>query len=121
LTVPKLAMPLSQVEFGRKLLRLAEAVTAVCPNSGVGGVDETTININFLPEATPAQISAANAVVAAFDWSLDAQIAWEAAKAGRDVPNAVKLIRNALDNPTPLTDTQIKQILKFIMKRLDNL
>lgn len=58
------------------LLRLHEAVAAVCPVLGVSG-DSAAVRLDFAPAATTEQRAAAQAVADAFDWSPEAQAAWE--------------------------------------------
>lgn len=53
--------------------RLHETIAAVCPISGVS-VNPTAIS--FAPEATQQQRDAANAALAAFDWSQQAHDTW---------------------------------------------
>lgn len=60
------------------LARLTESVLAVCPIYGVQRTDPVTVD--FATEATQEQRSAAQAVVDAFDWSSQAQAAWELEK-----------------------------------------
>lgn len=80
--------------------RLHEALEQVCPiatarviRDGVGGFDPA-------PEATPQQITAAEAALAAFDWSAGAHEAWmrtkrraRAKELFADVAEAQALIR----------------------------
>jgi hypothetical protein len=59
--------------------RLHMTLSAVCPISGVSvGTpgDLSTVRIDYA-DATPEQIAAAQAALAAFDWSDAAQAAWE--------------------------------------------
>ena len=55
------------------LLRLHQAISAVCPVVGVRA-DGT---FDPAPNATPEEIAAAQAAVAAFDWSEQAQQQWQ--------------------------------------------
>ncbi len=61
-----------------KAARLEEAVKPVCPVIGVQMTSPVTVD--FAAEATAEQRAAAQAVVDAFDWSSDAQAAWELEK-----------------------------------------
>ena len=65
----------------RTALRLHEAISLVCPIHGVSiaSTAATTARIDYDPTATAAQITAAKAALAAFDWSDAAQTAWELA------------------------------------------
>lgn len=61
--------------------RLNAVCSAAAPVLGVsvGTLGESsTVRIDFRPEATAEQRAAAQAVVNAFDWSPEAQAAWEA-------------------------------------------
>ncbi len=60
--------------------RLHETLAAVCPIATVRRTAGVT-TFDPTPEATPAQIAAAEAALAAFDWSPEAHQAWEVAKA----------------------------------------
>lgn len=59
----------------RQLARLHEAVSAVCPVQGFAGAPGSA-EADYAPAATQAQRAAA-AVLASFDWSAEAQAAWE--------------------------------------------
>lgn len=61
------------------LNRLHEAVSAVCPIYGVSGA-QGAVEVQFRPEATAGQRAAAQAAVAAFDWSEAAHAAWQEAR-----------------------------------------
>lgn len=68
-------MPASQT------MRLTKLIAAVCPIDGVSVGRHwvpSTVEIQFTPSATDQQKAAAQAVVAAFDPSDEAQSAWEA-------------------------------------------
>lgn len=74
--------------------RLNQAIAALAPIHGVSvGTfgNAATCEIQFLPEATAPQRTAAAAALAAFDWSDSATEAWEA----QQNPNRTAL-RNAL-------------------------
>lgn len=76
--------------------RLHEAIAAVAPIDGVGG-KQGSIRIDFKASATQNQKDAAAAVVASFDYSQEADAAWQAAK----VQNKTGLIQaatNAITN-----------------------
>lgn len=61
-----------------KAARLEESVREVCP---VVGVQMTSpVTVDFAAEATAEERAAAQAVVNSFDWSSDAQAAWELEK-----------------------------------------
>jgi len=73
-------------------LRLTEALNAVCPNSGVGVTTTTqplTVVVHYLPEATDAQKTAAQGVIASFDWSEAADNAYLLGKTRQDAKNAL--------------------------------
>jgi hypothetical protein len=87
-------------------MRLQEAVNGVCPILGVSigqmGI-AATVRITFDPAATPAQQTAGQNAVTAFDWSDTAHAAWEltkdraeAATDFSDVAAPNKLLRAAL-------------------------
>lgn len=57
------------------LSRLHATVAAVCPIDGVSG-GPGGVRIDYRPEATPQQRAAADAVLAAFDWSPIAHAEW---------------------------------------------
>src|ERR1700722_4184063 len=64
--------------------RLHDAIAAVCPILGVSiGTpgQSATCEISYDPSATSDQQTAAQAALAAFDWSAGAQSAWEAQQA----------------------------------------
>lgn len=61
-----------------QLARLLETLSAVSPVVGVSGTTATRIDYN--PEPTTEQRAAAEAALAAFDWSDEAQAAWERGK-----------------------------------------
>ncbi len=83
------AIPLS---VSLALISLSNAIRAVCPIDGVSLLDPVahTVRIDFKASATAPQQTAANAIVAAFDWSpsaqttRDAQLAKAQATAGVD-------------------------------------
>lgn len=58
--------------------RLTETIAAVCPIHGVSGTTNT--RIDYRDEATTEQRTAAQAALAAFDWSQAAHDAWLLAK-----------------------------------------
>ena len=60
------------------IVRLTEAIAAVCPIHGVVGT--VTPLIDYRDEATTEQRTAAQAALAAFDWSQAAHDAWLLAK-----------------------------------------
>lgn len=60
------------------LIRLEETIAAVCPIHGVSGTANT--RIDYRDEATTEQRAAAQAALAAFDWSQAAHDAWILAK-----------------------------------------
>lgn len=66
------------------LLRLHAAIAAVCPITGVSDGtpgDSATVRVDYDPGATTEQRAAAQAVVDGFDWSTEAQLAWERSRA----------------------------------------
>ena len=73
------------------IARLTESITDVCPIHGIQGGTQATATIDFKPEATAEQRAAAEAALAAFDWSDAAQSTWERQKR-RDA--AVAMIRS---------------------------
>lgn len=62
--------------------RLYATVQAVCPVDGVALLNlvARTVRIDFSASATQGQKDAANAAVAAFDWSAAADVAWQLQK-----------------------------------------
>lgn len=63
--------------------RLHEEVAAVCPIDSVRVVtfgDSSTVVPNFTPAATEPQKAAARAIIAAFDWSAEADAAYTEAQ-----------------------------------------
>lgn len=68
------------------LRRLEAGLAAVCPIHGIrppeawDGASAAGVSIDFRPEAAPAEQAAAAAVLAAFDWTEQAQAAFEAAR-----------------------------------------
>lgn len=105
--------------------RLDALVRAACP--AITGVSlSTPPRIDFTPEATPQQRTAAQAVVDGFDWSDAAQTAWEEdrkpeRKALRAAAaQAVADLDTFLAIPTP-TAAQVRdavQLLCRIQKRV---
>jgi len=63
-------------------LRLTESISAVAPIYGVAIIDEgqKTVRIDYKPEATQPQRDAAASALAAIDWSVASDQAWEDAK-----------------------------------------
>jgi hypothetical protein len=62
------------------LARIYQSVSAVCPILGlsVGAPGEpSSVRIDFHDEATEEQRTVAQSIVAAFDWSMQAQASWE--------------------------------------------
>lgn len=78
------------------ITRLHESIESVCPIDGVSVGTERSVSIDFKPEATSDQRSAAQAVVGSFDWSESAQFHWEAT---RNIPAAAGLLQSA--DPVP--------------------
>lgn len=80
--------------------RLDATIKAVCPIHGASVRFFTNsgpvVRIDFRPEATDEQRTAAQAVVDSFDWSGSAQTAWEAT---RNIPAAGALLQSA--DPVP--------------------
>lgn len=86
----------------RDTARLDAAVRNACPILGVSvgtPSDYATVRVDYAPEATAEQRAAADAAVAAFDWSDAAQAAWEQ---GRTAAVAVAQIQEgaATNDPT---------------------
>lgn len=63
----------------RERPRLDATLRGHAPILGSAGGKDGPLRVDFAPEATPAQRSAALAAAAAFDWSDAAQLAWERA------------------------------------------
>jgi hypothetical protein len=57
------------------LIRLHATLAAVCPIVGVSG-EQGSIRVDYAPTATSEQQAAAQAALAAFDWSQAAHDAW---------------------------------------------
>lgn len=62
------------------LIRLQMSIGAVCPIVGLSGA-QGAVRIDYAPSATQAQRDAAQAALAAFDWSQAAHDAWLTAQA----------------------------------------
>lgn len=60
-----------------KLTRLHETIAAVCPIDGVSGGTQGNVTIQYAAGATAPQRAAADAALASFDWSDNAQTAWD--------------------------------------------
>lgn len=63
-----------------RIERLTVAVSAVCPIHGITGGTQATATPDYKAEATTEQRAAAEAALAAFDWSDAAQATWERQK-----------------------------------------
>jgi hypothetical protein len=122
--------------------RLTQAVAAICPVIGVSisAPSAAGVRIVFDPAATQAQQASAQAVVASFDWSDAAQLAWQnlqdraAAKAvfASNTDAAAKILRATalvlLDQvntiraalPTPLPAITVAQARTAIQNKIDN-
>lgn len=61
-------------------IRLHVTIAAVCPIDGVSILAPGTATISYAASATPEQRAAADAALAAFDWSQAAQDAWQLAQ-----------------------------------------
>jgi hypothetical protein len=95
--------------------RLYEAIIAVCP-IGSMSVDTQNQTVELIPDigATQAQIDAANAVIAAFDWSQTAYDAWLATK--------VRLqAQNALDAAKDLSMRVDKAVAQIMLQEINTL
>lgn len=57
--------------------RLTSTIAAVCPIHGISGGTPATVRLQYTDAATAEQRAAAEAALAAFDWSTEAQAAWE--------------------------------------------
>jgi hypothetical protein len=80
--------------------RLHQAIVAVCPIVGVAvGApgDPESVTIDYAPEATADQRTAALNVVATFDWSGEAEATW---RTGQEVRRAGLLL--ASTDPIPV-------------------
>ncbi len=117
------------ISANRKLERLTEAIAAVAPVVGVSGTVGT--RIDYAAEATAEQRAAAEAALAAFDWSDAAQAAWgrqkrrEAAVSLINSPDPAMVVVRALATvvrrrvsallvglkKTPLTAEQLESML----------
>lgn len=93
------------ISANRKLERLTEAIAAVAPVVGVSGTVDT--RIDYAAEATAEQRAAAEAALAAFDWSDTAQAAWERQKR-RDA--AVALLNSS--DPTMVAVRALATVVK---------
>lgn len=93
------------ISENRKLERLTEVLAAVAPVVGVSGTVDT--RIDYAAEATTEQRAAAEAALAAFDWSDTAQAAWERQKR-RDA--AVALLNSS--DPTMVAVRALATIVK---------
>lgn len=89
------------------IVRLTDAVSAVCPIHGIQGGTQSTAQIDFKDEATTEQRAAAESVLAAFDWSDAAQVAWERKKR-RDA--AVALLNSS--EPTMIAVRALATVVK---------
>ena len=101
--------------------RLEESLQAVCPVAGVsvgtpGNV--TTVRIDYAAEATSLEREAAQAALAAFDWSAAAQIAWENARtqARTDLIAAAAQATDALDTYLAISNPTNAQAVAFTRK-----
>lgn len=63
--------------FGNLRVRLMAVIGAVCPCSVRLADDGRSATFDPYPDATPEQIAAATSALDAFDWSQEAQAAWE--------------------------------------------
>lgn len=87
--------------------RLTAAIAAVCPIHGIQGGTQATAEIDYKAEATTEQRAAAEAALAAFDWSDAAQSAWERQKR-RDA--AVALLNSS--DPTMVAVRALATVVK---------
>jgi hypothetical protein len=105
------------------IIRLHQAVSAVCPIVGVNA-DGT---FDPAPNATTEQIAAAQSVVAAFDWNEAAQTAWEQQQNrlgaaalmtdGGSVPRAVR----ASDVVSYQLRNNVAEVLGVVIDHVDEL
>ncbi len=93
------------ISANRKLERLTEAIAAVAPVVGVSGTVGT--RIDYAAEATAEQRAAAEAALAAFDWSDAAQAAWER---GKRREAAVSLLNSS--DPTMVAVRALATVVK---------
>lgn len=107
----------------RLIDRLHTEIEEVCPIEGVSvsrNVEPPLVRIDFLPGATQNQKDAAAAVVAAFDWSDEAQEDWEhnlnpEKKSLLDTAiAAVGTIDSYLDIADTATNVQVRSQVKFL-------
>lgn len=115
-----------------KILRLHEAVAAVCPITRVAVVDAAAKQAVFdaADGASEQQIAAANNVIATFDWSQAAEDAWTAASKPDRAAIRQAATQAIADNdsfialPTPTNAQTVAQVRKLcqqnsrIIKRL---
>lgn len=105
----------------RERMRLDVAIRAVCPIVGTSG-SLPTIRIDYNPSASAQQQADAQAVVQAFDWSQDAQNAWETSRVPerkylRDqAAQAIADLDAFLALPSP-TNPQILAVIKKLCQQ----
>lgn len=109
--------------------RLHYEIALVCPIDGVGG-SQGSIVIHYAPAATTEQRAAAQAKLAAFDWSQEAHATWLANRnpEKRDLHalaasriDDLNLIINAVSFTNAQRDAALKKLAqgqKAIIKRL---
>lgn len=113
--------------------RLHETIAAVAPIRGVSVPvigQSNSVVIDFLPEATAEQRTAAQAVLASFDWSAEAHSLWESNRSPEKRDLAAMVAAHLVDlqfivDAASFTNTQrdnaIKKLAqgqKAIIKRL---
>jgi hypothetical protein len=112
------------------LNRLSSAVSSVCPVVGISVAvygDSSTVRIDFRDEATTEQRTAAQSAVDAFDWSQQAQSAWEQQQNrlgaaalmtdGGSVPRAVR----ASDVVSYQLRNNVAEVLGVVIDHIDEL
>lgn len=65
------------MSLAHTLQRLESAISTVCPVVSVRGTGPDDADFDPTPDATPGQIAAGKAALAAFDWSPEAHRQWE--------------------------------------------
>lgn len=65
------------MSLAHTLQRLESAISTVCPVVSVRGTGPDDADFDPTPDATPEQIAAGKAALAAFDWSPEAHRQWE--------------------------------------------
>jgi len=101
--------------------RLDEAVAAVCPVRGVDvgtDGDSGSVVVRYAADATDEQKAAAQAVVDGFDWSPEAQAAWELAR-NRNIALSTSLSRS--DDTAISVRAWLNAVIFLVNNRLEAL